>query len=162
MLTRIVGFRGRTSTRSRSCDCSAELERAMSTIGVRLDVSQPHHRSRLPRQSNPAGLYSSSWTNTRPGRHRMAYLPAHISLVARFGWHIDECTTEAYAARSDCNHHERLWRRHDGIEARSEQQGSQEALLFRRLFPHNLGVHRKRKYRTKSGRRDFQNFHTHQ
>jgi hypothetical protein len=29
-----------------------------------------------------------------------------------------------YAARSDWNHHERLWGRHDGIEAHSQQQGS--------------------------------------
>lgn len=39
------------------------------------------------------------------------------------GWHFDGSAAETDTARSDCNHHERLWRRHDGIEARSQQQG---------------------------------------
>ena len=114
-------FRGRTSARSRSRDCLAELERAMSKIGSRLDVSQPHHQSLLPRQSNPARLCSSGWTKARPRRHRLAHLPPHVSVLARLGWHFDGCAAEADAARSNCNHHECLRRRHDGIEARSQQ-----------------------------------------
>jgi integrase len=70
--------------------------------------------------SNPAGLYPSGWTKTQPRRYRLAHLPPHLSLVARFGWHFDGSAAEANASRSDCNHHERLWRRHDGIEAHSQ------------------------------------------
>jgi len=58
------------------------------------------------------------------GRYRVAHVPPHVSFLARFRWHFHGSAAETDAARSDCNHHERLWRRHDGIEASSQQQGS--------------------------------------
>lgn len=51
-------------------------------------------------------------------------VPPHVSLLARLSWHFDGCAAEADAACSDCNHHERLWRHHDGTEASRQQQGS--------------------------------------
>jgi hypothetical protein len=49
-----------------------------------------------------------------------AWLPPHVSLLARLGWHFDGCAAEADAARADCNDHESLWRRRDGVGALSQ------------------------------------------
>ena len=43
--------------------------------------------------------------------------------VAGFGGDFDGCATEADAARSDCDHHERLWERDDGVQTRGQSQG---------------------------------------
>ncbi len=51
---------------------------------------------------------------------RMAYLSAHLPLVAGFGRHFDRCAAETHAACSGRNHHERVRKRHDGDQPRSQ------------------------------------------
>jgi len=95
----------------------AELDRLELFFGERTTV-----RRVLPCEPNPAGLHSPGWTKAGSGRHWVAHVPPHVSLLARFGWYFDGGAAEADAARSDCNHHERLRRLYDGIEAGSQQQ----------------------------------------
>jgi hypothetical protein len=56
---------------------------------------------------------------SRPRAPARAHLPPHVSLLARFGGTSQGVQQKLMRTRSDRNHHERLRRLHDGIEARS-------------------------------------------
>src|SRR6202043_4109963 len=68
------------------------------------------------------------WTQAWSRRHRVAHVPPHLSLLARFGWHFDGRAAKADAARSDCDHHKRLWGRDEGIEGAGHKKRIQMVL----------------------------------
>lgn len=83
----------------------------------RLGFSESHHRSLLPLEPNPAGLYPSHRGEARAEANRLAHVSAHIPRLARC-----DRRTRRRSAKTDasCTHqHDDEWLRQcaDGIEA---------------------------------------------
>ena len=112
---RVLG--GRPSARSGLRHSTAALEATMPALIGRVGLCQSCDFPALLRQRDPEGLPETRWTENRPGNKRtahqpgLAYIPTYLSVPARRD-----------AACAAIEHHERIWQRADGFQARGQQQ----------------------------------------
>ena len=80
------------------------------------------HVNRCRSVSKSAGLHTQGRAEAWIGKHRLAYVPTHVSFLAGRNRRSDGGSTEADASRSDFYHDEHLRRCTSRIQAGGKQQ----------------------------------------